>query len=343
MSHPSAELVMMTRAFREFPSPLRASTALEVAALGQHGLFTAKQALELGVSASALHRRSTNGVWERVEPGVYRVAPYEPGWVQQLHAACLSAESGLVASHRAAACLWRLDGVVPGLVELSAPRECGYRRHTVHHVRDLAAVDMAAIDGIPTTTLARTLVDLGAVVDDDVLERAVESAFRQGLSQARLRWRLEALGGRGRPGPAALRRVLDRRLAGTAATESELETRFLQLIRSSELPPPIRQFVVQHDGRFVARLDFAYPDRRLAIELDGYATHAERATFDRDRTRQNQLVLMGWTVLRFTWADVTERPEAVVASVQEAGGWIDHPPARLLVDHEDQGHQPLAG
>jgi len=66
----------------------------------------------------------------------------------------------------------------------------------------------------------------------------------------------------------------------------------------------------------LARIDFAFPDRRLAIELDGYGPHAHR--FQRDRSRQNGLVLMGWTVLRFTWADVVERPAYVVAALTTA-------------------------
>jgi very-short-patch-repair endonuclease len=116
--------------------------------------------------------------------------------------------------------------------------------------------------------------------------------------------------------PAALRRVLDGRPPGTAATESELETRFVQLLRRAGLPEPVRQYEVYDGFALVGRIDFAYPDRRLAIELDGLGAHADR--FQRDRTRQNGLVLMGWTVLRFTWADVVDRPEYVLAALTSA-------------------------
>ena len=80
----------------------------------------------------------------------------------------------------------------------------------------------------------------------------------------------------------------------------------------------MRQHVVENVGRFVARVDFAYPDPRLAIELDGFRSHGQRKTFDQDRTRQNQLVLLGWTVLRFTWSDLTDRGDSVAATLGAA-------------------------
>jgi very-short-patch-repair endonuclease len=127
------------------------------------------------------------------------------------------------------------------------------------------------------------------VVEDDVLERALESA---------------------------LRRVLDRRPPAAAATDSELETRFLQLVRDAGLPQPQRQYEVRDGTGFIARIDFAYRDRRLAIELDGFGPHADRV--ERDRTRQNPLVLLGWTILRLTWADVVEGPASVVSVLRGA-------------------------
>ncbi len=117
---------------------------------------------------------------------------------------------------------------------------------------------------------------------------------------------------------AALRRVLARRPIGAATTESELETRFLQLVREAGLPPPVPQYVVREAGRFMARIDLAYPERRLAIELDGYGPHRSVGAFRRDRNRQNGLALLGWTVLRFTWEDVVEHKEAVVATLTRA-------------------------
>ena len=92
-----------------------------------------------------------------------------------------------------------------------------------------------------------------------------------------------------------------------AKEESELEKRFTALARRHGLPPLELQHEVWAAGRFVARIDAAYPELKLAIEVDGFEHHSTPDAFQRDRTRQNRLVALGWTVLRFTWADVVKR------------------------------------
>ena len=82
----------------------------------------------------------------------------------------------------------------------------------------------------------------------------------------------------------------------------------MDLVRQYELMAPAFQHEVWHGGRFIARIDCAYPDRKLAIEVDGFEHHSSPEAFQRDRTRQNRLVALGWTVLRFTWHDVVHRP-----------------------------------
>jgi very-short-patch-repair endonuclease len=77
---------------------------------------------------------------------------------------------------------------------------------------------------------------------------------------------------------------------------------------------------VRREGRFLGRVDVGYPDQRIAIELDGFATHGSPAALQRDLRRQNRIVLEGWLVLRFTWADVVERPGEVAATVARALG-----------------------
>jgi very-short-patch-repair endonuclease len=185
----------------------------------------------------------------------------------------------------------------------------------VHVVTDLGPVDVTTVGHLPVTTAARTLIDLAAVVDDDALEQALEGALSDGRTSLRqVGRRLDALSRRGRPGLARVRRVLGRRLEG-GPSESELETRFVRVLRRARLPLPVRQHEVRLGGRAVARADLAYPEARLLIELDGWSTHGTKPAFHADRRRQNMLVLAGWTLLRFTWADVVETPAAVVAAV----------------------------
>jgi very-short-patch-repair endonuclease len=99
--------------------------------------------------------------------------------------------------------------------------------------------------------------------------------------------------------------------------ESGLEARFGRLAIRFGLPKLTLQHEVWHEGRFVARPDAAYPPLKLAIEIDGFAHHSSPDAFQSDRTRQNRLVALGWTVLRFTWTDIVKHPEQVAAVILE--------------------------
>ena len=108
-----------------------------------------------------------------------------------------------------------------------------------------------------------------------------------------------------------MRRLLAQRSPGEAVLDSTLETRFLRLLRGARLPLPEPGYEV---GPY--RLDFAYPEIRLGIELDGYAFHSSKVAWERDLRRQNELLALGWILLRFTWTDVTQRGEAVIAEIR---------------------------
>ncbi len=104
--------------------------------------------------------------------------------------------------------------------------------------------------------------------------------------------------------------ALDARALRDRPADSVLESEVAKLFRRNRLPAAAYQYPVHLEGRFIARVDFAYPASRLAVEFDGHDSHRTPAQLQRDLTRQNLLVAAGWTVLRFTWADVVERPEA---------------------------------
>ncbi len=296
----------------------RATTAtylvLRAAAAQAHGLITLDQLRIAGVSSSTVADWCRAGRLCRQVRGVYAVPELLDRW--SLLAAMCRSTPGAVASHRAAARLWGLDGVEADVVELSVPRQTRLSTAVVHRSNDLADVDVTEVDAIPCTDLTRTLVDLGAVVDLDVVERAVESALRQRLTTvSRLQWRLSGLARRGRRGPAALRAVLECRPLRAPPTESQLETMFLQCLRAAGVEEPVRQHPVRlPDGR-VVRLDDAYPEAMVFIELDGWTAHRSQQAFHYDRRRQNQVVLLGWQPLRFTWADVVGQPGRVAGEV----------------------------
>ena len=248
-------------------------------------------------------------------------------WRRDLYAALLSrspsVRSGVLAYRRTAAAVWGLDGVRPGVVELAAasgrPRSPAFNR-----VRSIAPSERQVLNGLPLTSVSRTLIDLGQVADADTVERALESALRERhTSVESLTVMLATIPFV--PGTGALRRLLTLRPSGLPPTESDAETLFAQLSRRAGLPEPQRQFLVPTaEGTF--RVDFAWPAQRLAAEVDGAAAHGSRDALARDLRRQNRLLLSlapaGWLLLRFTWDDlVNARPAAqTAAKLREAWG-----------------------
>lgn len=282
-------------------------------AVYQHGIITTDDLRGLGLSPSTISFWRRTGRLVRLAPRAYLVPDLLDNW-SHLAAACLSIP-GAIASHQAAACLWNLDGIEVDRAEVTVARHARSPFALVHRSDDVATFEVVERELIACTDATRTLVDLGAVVDDTSVERALESALRRGLtSVSRLSWRLGQLARPGRAGPPVLRRVLDRRPTGAPPTESELETRFLQVLRAAGVGEPVRQRRVRLPSGLWVRLDFAYPDERVFIETDG-RSHAGWQVQVRDKQRQNQVVLLGWKPLRFTWADMVHRPDEVVAEV----------------------------
>lgn len=296
---------------------MNAFAIVAVRAGSQHGLVERSQVLGAGVSPSTLRRWVAAGRLVVVFPGVYRVAGAPVTWEQRLLAAVLAAGDGAMASHRSAARLWQvLDADV---LELTVP---AHRRPrlpgvVVHRSEDVSGARPVRRARVPTTTPLRMLVDLGAVVGGGAVEDALDRALERRLvSVAGVERTLGRLACRGRSGAGVLRTVLDRRALGAAPADSLLEPRMARLLRAHALPAPVFQHEVRHGGRFVARVDFAYPDAGLAVEVDGYGSHSSPRAFQADLRRQNALVALGWTVLRFTWSDVVGRPEKVATEIR---------------------------
>lgn len=171
-------------------------------------------------------------------------------------------------------------------------------------------------EGLPVTTPERTIVDLAATTREALLDRIVSFAVADGLVDLpRLEKLFVSLARKGKPGVRRLRRILE--LSNQASPESELEVRFLEIIRRSSLPLPTSQFPAPWLAPIEGRVDFAYPEARLLIEVDGRRWHSDEAAFMRDRQRDNLAQLAGWRTLRFTWKDLTTRPTYVVATIRK--------------------------
>ncbi|HEY3096691.1 MAG TPA: DUF559 domain-containing protein [Acidimicrobiia bacterium] len=232
-------------------------------------------------------------------------------------AACLAGPA--VASHRAAAALWGFVDSEEDLVEVTALRH--RRRHSSdvvwHESQHLDAREVTEIDRIPLTRPLRTVLDLGVVFDGDRLEELFEDGLRRGWFSTKGVWRRwEQLGGVLRPGGRVVRAVLERKSAGERPAGSILETRFRQLLRRAGLPSPVSQYEVYDGDEFIARVDFAYPELGVVIEVDGEERHAGRSSRKFDAQRERRLVVLRLRVLRFHWDDVHKNPEAVARDVR---------------------------
>ena len=181
------------------------------------------------------------------------------------------------------------------------------RLATVRRTGYLPDVDVRVLNGIPVTSVPRTLLDLGAVCDRPVVRRALEDSLgRKLVNHEQLHDLLRRCGRRGRPGTATLRALLGPLDVDGSLRESALEDACIQTILGGGFPAPEAQFPIWIRGSR-KRIDFAYPKKVIAIEADGWEFHSARVDFLNDRARQNDLVALGWRVLRFTSEDA-KRP-----------------------------------
>lgn len=284
----------------------------------QHGVVGHDQLVAAGFSRQAMKRRVESGSWTIAAPRVYRSEAHERSWEQRLWVAVLWAGGDVQLSHRAAGALWELDRIAAGAVVATVPRARRLRGGpAVVHRADLDECDRRTVRGFPVTAPERTVIDLAGELDEHTADDVVESAFRLGLTTpGKLLGRVDALAAPGRAGIARTRRLLERRGFGRPRG-SVLEGRFERLLLAAGLPLPVRQHeVVLGSHRYF--LDFAYPDVRVMIELDGWEARGRRDTFETDRSRQNRLTLAGWTPLRFTARALHERPHEVVGAIATA-------------------------
>jgi very-short-patch-repair endonuclease len=290
----------------------------------QYGLLTPDQAETTGWSKKGLRN-----AWDRFLPGVYRAPEVTGSWRQSAMGLCLWGGSGTALSHTAAAALLRLKGFTEDELHVVSTK-CNKRLPEWGHVHrvDHLAPGSGRIAGIPVTPPWVTLLDVSYVVPQAEAGRALDDALRRGLvSLPQMRWALEMFGGPGHPGSARLRALLRQRGAvGTryVPPESDLEEYLYKLVSTArDLPEPVRQHEMW-DGTRWRRFDLAWPEYRLAVEVDGWEAHGTREAFQDDRTRDASMLAIGWRTLRFTWHDVVDRPAYVLATIRATLSQKDH-------------------
>jgi very-short-patch-repair endonuclease len=277
------------------------------------------------MSSSSIQRRCAKGAWRAELPSVYAFSAAPRTWLQRCMVVDLWAGPKSAIGYRSASGLLGFGNGRPSRLEVVTLRDLKspYPGITVHRSRQLESDDITIVSSIRVTTPSRTLLDLASVLDEAQLEDALDAALRRhSTTLATLVQMVEGNRAKGHKGTSALRRLLAAH--DEAVCESPLETRFMRLVRRFDLPRPVLQYEIEADDHR-ARVDFAYPTLKIAIEVDGYRYHAGRKAWSRDAARANRLVRLGWRILRFTWDDVVTRPRDVAETIRESlGGAVQH-------------------
>ena len=280
------------------------------------GVISRQQLLGHDLASSSIAQLRSSGQLTTLSAGVYLVRGAPLVHAAQLWAAVLSTDG--VLGYASAVSLWDLPVAVaaePIRVIIGRHDRCRAIPTWVRLTRsDLPSCVVVERHGLPVTDRAWTLTDHLSTLDRragvELLDRALQ---RRWLTRRDLDWRLEEFPTR--RGNSAIR-ALRRATADGAAAESE--RRLHRILQQADISGWTANFAVRAGGELIAVVDIAFPALRLAIEVDGMAHHVDVERFRGDRRRQNRLVLLGWTVLRFTWADLSERPDDVVNAVRRA-------------------------
>lgn len=283
----------------------------------QRGLVTAAQLAALGVGRRTVERWVASRRLRRVHRGVYVFGPQPLIPRGKWLAAVLAKGSGAVLSHESAAALWGLAGDRP-LVDVTAlsgsqskARHPGIRIHVAKLARD----EWLTHEGIPVTTVARTLFDLAEAVEPPQLESAWDEAGRLRL----LRVKQVATLCERHPTRPARRRIepllTARQLHEEERRRSPLEDRFAAFVQANHLDPPHTNVLVAGD-----EVDILWPTARLIVELDSWEFHAHRAAFEEDRNRDAEHLLLGYRTIRVTHRRLDEEPARLAAQIRSLLG-----------------------
>jgi very-short-patch-repair endonuclease len=268
----------------------------------QHGVVTRKQLLAAGVSSDEIRWRVREGGLIRVHRGVYRVGHIAPSIEARYHAAVLACGDGAVLSGKAAGYLW---GLIKGSApppEVTTPKDRKIKGVRTRRARR-KETERTTRQGIPITTVPRTLVDLSSLLQSADLARACHEA---GVLHKTTPRQVEAVLTHrpNTPGAKQLRRVMH---GDVHVTLSALERRFLERLREAGLPEP-----ETNRKAGTKRVDCRWPDHRLTVELDSYRFHNSRHSWELDRRREREARARGDEFRRYTHTDVFDAPDEML-------------------------------
>ena len=300
-----------TTKYRTFGTEPRLDEAIARLAIAQHAVFELEQLTDLGLARSTVRSRLACGRLHRIYFRVYSLVPKsllsrEGHWM----AAVLACGPGAVLSHRTAAALHGLRPTRRSRIEVTVPGESS-RRHAgiqVHRSTTLTEADTTVVNGIPCTSVARTLFDVAELVNRRALERAFDQAEILELFDLKA---IQDQLARNPTRPAARRvcALLEEHYIGSTPTQSELEEAFFALCRSTGAPDPeVNEWIDLHDGEPPIWADFVWRRQRVIVETDGERFHGTQQARQRDPHRDQRATVAGWRPIRTTWRQVMHRP-----------------------------------
>jgi predicted transcriptional regulator of viral defense system len=285
-------------------------------AVRQHGVVGVAQLVARGLSVRTVDKRVAAGRLYRVHQGVYAVGYPRLTTRGRWMAAVLACDPGAVLSHRSAAALWGLREDRRPSIDVTAPNRRGRAPTGIsaHRNGSLNAADRTSLHGIPCTNVARTLLDLAAVLPVWELRKALsEAEVLRILDHDAVRRLIKR--SRGRRGVARLRMLLDDIHPETKRTRSEMERLFLRMCDRAGLPRPEVNVALDVGGRQL-RPDFLWRDAGLIIEADSRRYHDTDSAFQSDRRREQRLQLAGWRVSRCTWEQIDREPHVLAKTIR---------------------------
>jgi len=281
----------------------------------QHGVVTLRQLEAIGIGGTSVKRRVSSGRLVRLYRGVYAVGHVQRTRETRWIAAVMASGRGCFLSYFDATALWRIYETRSATIHVTTTAQSVRKLPgiKVHRARRLDPADVTTKDGIPVTTVARTLVDLTDVLPSDRILRAMrEAEYLKLLDIDSLIAAVQRANGRRRL--TELTKAIERHRPGQIVRD-ELEHRFQELLHEAGLPEPETNIKVETtNGTYT--LDCLWPEPGVAVELDGRAAHARAAAFEEDRARDAALTATGLRPLRFTWRRLTEEPEDVLAELK---------------------------
>jgi very-short-patch-repair endonuclease len=276
-----------------------------------------EQLLDMGWSKDEISWRLRVGRLHRVHAGVYSVAPLkllsrQGHWM----AAVLASGPGALLSHRAAAALWGLRGYSGGAIHVTAPRKSTSSKRIHRHFSQVPPDERTVEEGIPVTSVHRTIFDLAATTSvDDVVSMIKEAEYRNRYDRLSLWNFLERYPGKrgSRNLRFALKRITEEPVG---RKRSRLEERFAPFLRRYRLPlPRFNDWILLERKRY--RVDCHWPGTGQIVELDGWEGHGTKSAFQDDRARDRALRVAGYSVIRLTWAQLDSEPEAVASDLRQ--------------------------